>query len=434
MMFLLQKMITFFFRSSEFFSFQKYFSKTSTNFLLILILLANLAACSSDTPAPQPEPKPEPLVDTDGDGIYNSEEIMNGTDINNPCDPLKTTGYSGYDSNNSIWSNADCDADGLSNYEEVINGWDPYLDDRVYVIPELLPKLSDLKLFDGNLADLKLYNTSVEYDFPTDLFIDYGAKLRSISIPKGTKITYEGPGLLGFPDNTVLTMTIYFLNDGTNPSLGKRTIETWVLIKKNAEWEMGNYIWNEAQTDALLAKGNEKIRVPLNFISVHGKPEFVNYEITSANSCIKCHNINGAITPIGVKARSLNTALAEESRIQLLKDKNLLTGAPEVSQIPYLTAILDTSEKLEDRARAYMDMNCAHCHQPGGFHDSDIKKSMDLRFETTFANSKITMFKDSILKRISAPDSSAIFMPSEGTTISDEIGVDLLKEYLNSLQ
>jgi len=436
MMFLPQQISLFSFKPSKFFRFQEYLCKKNTNFLLILILLANLVACSTDAPAPiaEPKPKPEPLVDTDGDGVYNSEEITNGTDINDPCDPIKTTGYSGYDSSNSIWSNADCDADGLSNYEEVINSWDPYLDDRVYVVPELLPKLSDLKLFDGDLESLKLYNTSVEYDFLSGLFIDYAAKLRAISVPRATQITYEGPGLLDFPDNTVLTMTMYYLKDGTNPSLGKRIMETWVLIKKNAKWEMGNYIWNEAQTDAVLAKGNENIRVPLNFISVHGKPEFVNYEITSANSCIKCHNINGAITPIGLKARSLNTALAEESRIQLLKDKNLLIGAPEVSQIPYLTAILDTSEKLEDRARAYMDMNCAHCHQPGGFHDSEIKKSIDLRFETTFENSRITMYKDSILKRVSAPESSAIFMPLEGTTLADEIGIDLLQQYINKMK
>lgn len=433
-MFLPQQIRFLAFKSSGFFSFQKDFLKKNANHLSILILLASIAACTTDDPAPQPEHKPEPLVDTDGDGIYNSEEILNGTDHNDPCDPVRTTGYSGYNSNNPIWANADCDADGLSNYEEVINSWDPYLDDRVYVVPELLPKLSDLKLFDGNLVDLKLYNTSVEYDFLTGMFIDYATKFRSISIPKESHINYNGPGLLDFPENTVLTMTIYYLKDGTDPLLGKYIIETRVLIKKSDSWEMGNYIWNNEQTDAILATGTESIKVPINFISVHGNAEYVNYEIPNAVSCIKCHNNNGKTIPLGVKARSLNYGYVENNQILYLKDKKMLIGAPEIFQIPYLTAMLDTSEKLEDRARAYMDMNCAHCHQPGGSHDSDINMSLDLRFETSFTTSKIATFKDSILKRISAPDSSIIFMPSEGTTISDEIGVDLIQEYLNSMK
>ncbi|NKI32919.1 LamG-like jellyroll fold domain-containing protein [Croceivirga thetidis] len=64
--------------------------------------------------------------DTDGDGISDEDEILNGTDGNNPCDPAQVAGYTGYDPNNSIWQAADCDNDGVLNGDEFENGTDPY--------------------------------------------------------------------------------------------------------------------------------------------------------------------------------------------------------------------------------------------------------------------------------------------------------------------
>ncbi|BFP42741.1 hypothetical protein FGF1_35860 [Flavobacteriaceae bacterium GF1] len=64
--------------------------------------------------------------DTDGDGIENSVEITNGTNPNDPCDPAQTTGYTGFDSANTIWASADCDGDQLNNGEEIILGTEPY--------------------------------------------------------------------------------------------------------------------------------------------------------------------------------------------------------------------------------------------------------------------------------------------------------------------
>ena len=65
-------------------------------------------------------------VDTDGDGIDDDNEINDGTDENDPCDPVQTAGYTGYDAGNAIWAAADCDSDGVTNGEEDTNGTDPY--------------------------------------------------------------------------------------------------------------------------------------------------------------------------------------------------------------------------------------------------------------------------------------------------------------------
>ncbi|WP_437395725.1 gliding motility-associated C-terminal domain-containing protein [Flagellimonas lutimaris] len=65
-------------------------------------------------------------IDSDGDGIYDEVEITNGTDPNDPCDPAQGADYTGYDSNNTVWSSADCDGDGLTNGEELSLGTDVY--------------------------------------------------------------------------------------------------------------------------------------------------------------------------------------------------------------------------------------------------------------------------------------------------------------------
>ncbi|MEZ4970302.1 MAG: gliding motility-associated C-terminal domain-containing protein [Flavobacteriaceae bacterium] len=65
-------------------------------------------------------------LDTDGDGTDDHNEINDGTDQNDPCDPARSAGYTGYDPANAIWAAADCDGDGVDNGSEHGNGTDPY--------------------------------------------------------------------------------------------------------------------------------------------------------------------------------------------------------------------------------------------------------------------------------------------------------------------
>ena len=369
--------------------------------------------------------------DSDGDGVPDFQEIANGTDKDNPCDPVQDENYEGYNAQNSVWANSDCDADGFTNGEEVSANTNPYVDDTVYVVAEFLPKLSDLQIFRGSPADLITHNTSHEYSLSTQLYTDYAYKFRTISLPEGGQMTYSDEGLLQFPDGAVISKTFYYLNDERNPDAGRKLIETRLLIKTGGSWNMGNYIWNEDQTEAVFS--NSAPTVTVNWIDNLGESRTVNYQVPFTINCAQCHNVNDITIPIGPKARNLNFVYNGKNQLQYFIDKELLAGAPELSQIERLPDWADSSFSLEGRTRAYMDVNCAHCHQPGGLHNSNNEGRPDFRYETALTETLIVEFKDDIISRVETSPAYGPSMPLIGITELHDEGVDLIHEYMDSL-
>lgn len=371
--------------------------------------------------------------DVDGDGVPDFQELADGTDKDNPCDPSQNEDYTGYNASNTIWGNSDCDADGVLNGDELSAETNPYLfDEIVYAKAEFLPKLSDLQLFKGNPANLETNSTTHEYSLITPLYSDYSHKFRTISLPEGTQMTYNGEGLLEFPDNTVISKTFFYFNDERDPSLGKKLIETRLLIKKNGVWNMGNYLWNEAQTDADF--GTAAPTVAIDYINSEGNARSVNYKVPFSVNCTQCHDVNDASRPIGPKARNLNFTFNGKNQLQNFVDQGLLADAPAISQIESVPDWANTSESLEARTRAYMDVNCAHCHQPGGNHDANVGERPDFRFETSFEDSNIFVFKDDIRNRVETDPGFGPSMPQIGTTQLHTEGVALIQEYIDTLE
>ncbi|VAW10675.1 hypothetical protein MNBD_BACTEROID03-959 [hydrothermal vent metagenome] len=369
------------------------------------------------------------VLDTDGDGVFDDQENFDGTNKNDPCDPVQNEGYFGFDPKNAIWREADCDNDGFKNGDEADNGTKPYLDDIVYSTPQFLPQLSELNVFEGDLADLAFNNSSHEYILTTSRFKDYAYSVRSISLPRESPMIYNGDELFIFPDKTVITITYYYLNDDRTPSLGRKIIETQVLIKTNGVWNLANYIWNDEQSEAFLNEASSISIVTVEYIDPAGVQQNFDYEINTSTSCIQCHNINGATRPLGTKPRNLNRVRNGRNQIDHFTNRELLQGAPGSDQIARLPPWLDGSFSLEDRARAYIEMNCAHCHQPGGLYQG----ALDLRFETPFADTNIQGFKGDIVNRINKLPEDETSMPKAGIILIHPEGVALIEEYIESL-
>ena len=171
-------------------------------------------------------------------------------------------------------------------------------------IDTLLPKLSDFKLFYGDLKDMQATDNLFNYDLITPLYSDYAGKARFIFFPKGSTANYNNTGVLNFPEGTLILKTFYFSKDLRNEALGRKILETRVLFLKNGIWHSGNYHWNNEQTEAFLEE--EEKEVTANWIDVNGISQTTQYLIPSNLDCEKCHKSNETLEPLGPKARNLN--------------------------------------------------------------------------------------------------------------------------------
>ncbi|WP_240507598.1 hypothetical protein [Winogradskyella aurantia] len=296
------------------------------------------------------------------------------------------------------------------------------------IVAEFRTKLSELNLYTGAMKDLNISSKAFKYQLNTPLFTDYAQKERLIALPEGGRMRFNGEGLPIFPDNTLIAKTFYYNIDNRDVSLGRQIIETRILIKSNGEWTTGNYKWNEEQTDALLDLNGST--VPVTWINDDGISNSINYVIPSDADCFTCHKSYDNITPIGPKLRSLNFEIEGANQIQRLLDNDQLFGLDNPNNVNTIVNWEDTSQSLESRARAYFDVNCAHCHIPGGFcEDQSI---LNLDHSVNLSNSFITERKASILSRVSSYN-PGFSMPLIGTTIVHDEGLELIESYLNTL-
>jgi len=77
-----------------------------------------------------------------------------------------------------------------------------------------------------------------------------------------------------------------------------------------------------------------------------------------------------AIAPIGPKARHLNRDYpypeGAQNQLTYFAKIGYLVGLPPPARWPRNADWRDPSEPLEARARAYLEINCGHCHSPSG--------------------------------------------------------------------
>ena len=299
-----------------------------------------------------------------------------------------------------------------------------------YPIAEFLPKLSELKLFEGDLANLEPTSVVDIYKLNTPLFTDYSHKKRFLSLPEGTSMSYDGEGFPIFPINTILTKTFYYNNDERDTDLGKNIIETRVLINTDTGWMLGNYIWNSNQTDADLTIDEHP--VPVEYIDINGLTKNISYIVPGLQDCIKCHSNRGTQLPIGPKIRNLNHTHDGVNFLEKMITEGKLIDAPMVSEMANLPTWNSDQNTLEEKARAYLDVNCAHCHQPGGEYNTNFGDNFDLRYEIGFSRSNIDNYKDQIVARLHSliPQYG---MPLIGVTELDQEGYDLIVDYVDSL-
>lgn len=230
------------------------------------------------------------------------------------------------------------------------------------VLGDTMPRtLSEYGFFVG---EMRLHRTAarvVPYQLNTPLYSDGAEKLRFIALPPGTLLSADGEGLLQFPVGTALIKTFAY-SEGEQ----QRLIETRVLMHRPEGWVALPYRWNDAQTEARLAVAGA--RVPITAPS----GETISYRIPNKNQCKECHSLDDAVVPIGPKARNLS-----EQWLGRMVGLGYLDAMPQVSQRLPLWDNRGVYPR-DPLARAYLDVNCAHCHQPRAMASNS---GLDLRWE-----------------------------------------------------
>ncbi|GGG47149.1 SO2930 family diheme c-type cytochrome [Bizionia arctica] len=236
-----------------------------------------------------------------------------------------------------------------------------------------LKKLSDYGFFLQPLNQLIPANKQVvPYDLNSPLFTDYASKKRFIAFPDGTEASYISDAqVLDFPIGTILIKNFYYTNNDLKTTTTDVIIETRLLLKdESSEWITLPYIWNEEQTEAYLYILGKDIDLVLEVNDGRTEKMTFSYSVPNLNMCKNCHVKGQELVPLGPTPRQLNKTNVyngiSENQLSYLQDNNKLKDLPELADIHKFPDYSDVSESVNNRARAYLDVNCAHCHQDGG--------------------------------------------------------------------
>lgn len=313
--------------------------------------------------------------------------------------------------------------------------------------------LSDYGLF-ADIAAHKPAENVVPYGMKMPLFTDYAHKFRFFYMPKGASALYRDHEVMEFPLGTVLIKTFAYPADFRKPDENIRRIETRLLIRQEKGWNAWAYVWNEDQTDAVLKVAGKTL--PVSWVDEGGKSRSIDYVVPNKNQCKGCHTLGRALTPIGPKARYLNFDYdypsGTENQITKWVTAGKLHGVPARDDIPTVPEFSDVSASLDKRARAYLDINCAHCHRSEGpASTSGLFLTYGETNKVTWGYNKTPVAagrgsggfavdiapgkpEESImLYRVNATD-PGIMMPEVGRTTIHTEGVELLKEWIKKLE
>lgn len=330
------------------------------------------------------------------------------------------------------------------------------------------PKLSDYHFFVGDMKNQVPESDVLPYEPASYLFTDYAHKKRFVWIPKGMKATYDGDGnVLQLPIGSAIIKTFYY--EKVQPLNTTKIIETRLMIRKADGWIFAEYVWNNDQTEAYLDMNGSNVSI--DYKDENNILQSVpNYRIPNVVQCIICHKSKQMVNnvevdtyiPIGIKPQNLNFDYnyGNETKNQLTKwiEKGILQNNFSMpSEANTAIDYKDASKPLEKRVRSYLDINCAHCHQDNRHCDyrpmrfsftesGDIQNGranlgicVDTQDMQDFppALSKIispgNVNRSMLYYRLNTTNEN-FRMPLHGRTVIHTEGVNLLQQWINTLQ
>jgi uncharacterized repeat protein (TIGR03806 family) len=370
------------------------------------------------------------------------------------------------------------------------------------------PRLDQYNLFaDAEDPRSSPNGRGVPYVLNSKLFSDYSTKYRVMFLPTDTKGTYLAPGAestnatIVFPVGTILAKSFAFPeNNGTT----EKVAETRLLIKRSdssglIEWAPLEYQWfdkPEGGREALLNQSGATIATSWDYTDTESGELFSGstaaYTLPNRGQCIQCHanaDLESGAAPIGTKVRNINRSYMSDSpfdtdqanhqirgqnQIKYLCDNDLLAGCPTIlgsdldtnnnatnlERVPKFNKpgdsgfVANSDEDIEARARAWLEINCAHCHNDQGFAANtgfytDVYRMVDQshgickgptaagaegsdgrRFDIVPAQSEASILEFRISPKAEGP---AARMPPVGRSVVDVQGHALIKQWIDEV-
>jgi glucose/arabinose dehydrogenase len=236
--------------------------------------------------------------------------------------------------------------------------------------PSTFPRLLSETGFFTDVASLTPAPGMLEYQVAAPLWSDGAAKRRWLALPGLSQIPFHPTDPWSFPLGTA--MVKHFELDTGN---GMRRLETRVFYLQDTGWLGLTYRWAEDGSDAFLLERavSEEIDVLID-----GQPGLQTWNYPSPGDCLGCHT-QPAGRVLGVRARQLGGSGTGPSND--LDAWNCLgvftTDIGPTARFHAYSGLEDATASRLERARAYMAVNCAVCHQPGG----PVPGNQDMRFD-----------------------------------------------------
>jgi uncharacterized repeat protein (TIGR03806 family) len=310
-------------------------------------------------------------------------------------------------------------------------------------------KLSGTGIF-SSLSTLTPNPGIVAYAPAVPFWSDNAIKTRWFSIPNvADKVTFASDSNWTLPTGAVWVKHFDIEMEKGNPA-SKRRLETRVLVKTASGGYGVTYKWNAAGTDADLvadAGADEVLNVTVNGVVT---PQTWRYP--ARNECSACHTSVGGFA-LSFNTRQLNTTYPYQSgsanQITALSNAGYFTATVgNVGSLPTLSKPDDLSASIELRARSYLQVNCAQCHQPGGtgLGAWDARVSVALS-SANIVNGALNDNGGDSANRVLVPSDAghsmllrriqnlpnAPRMPPIGSNVLDQASIALVTQWVNSI-
>lgn len=222
----------------------------------------------------------------------------------------------------------------------------------------------------ADLTDLSPNPGVIPYSPNLTFWSDNALKQRWMAIPGlSDTITFASEGKWTFPTGQIWVKHFEYDLDQTNPGTQIQRLETRVLVENGASSYGVSYRWNETGTEAYLVDqtGDD---LTIHYTDANGQLQALDWHIPSRTECLTCHTQQAGVG-LSMNTRQLNRQgtihNTTDNFLTLLADGGYLDGfTGEPSDYPKHEQPDDTSVNIEHRVRAYLDVNCAYCHQDGG--------------------------------------------------------------------